>query len=82
MVAEGVEYLASLEVLRALGCDRVQGWHLGRPMPAGEFETLVGLASDHADDHPTRLVPTGVHGRQRVDRTKRGKHQRDGSRHR
>ena len=86
MVAEGVENLASLEVLRALGCDRVQGWHLGRPMPAGEFENLVGLATDHPDDHPddqpTRLVPTGVHGRQRVDRTKRGKHQRDGSRHR
>ncbi len=82
MVAEGVENLASLEVLRALGCDRVQGWHLGRPMPAGEFESLVGLTSDHPDDHPTRLVPTGVHGRQRVDRAKRGKHQRDGSRHR
>ena len=34
MGAEGVENLASLEVLRGLGCDRVQGWHPGRPMPA------------------------------------------------
>ena len=46
MVAEGVEDQATLELLRALGCDRVQGWHLGRPMPAGDFERLIGQSLD------------------------------------
>jgi diguanylate cyclase (GGDEF)-like protein len=42
MVAEGVEDAGTLFVLRELGCDRVQGWHLGRPMSASSFETLLG----------------------------------------
>ncbi len=42
MVAEGVEDEATLLVLRELGCDRVQGWHLGRPMDATAFGRLVG----------------------------------------
>ncbi|WP_369054489.1 putative bifunctional diguanylate cyclase/phosphodiesterase [Kineococcus terrestris] len=37
VVAEGVEDRATLEVLRALGCDVVQGWHTGRPVPGGEI---------------------------------------------
>jgi EAL domain-containing protein (putative c-di-GMP-specific phosphodiesterase class I) len=36
VVAEGVEDEATLERLRALGCDMVQGFHLSRPLPAGE----------------------------------------------
>ena len=55
MVAEGVEDEPTLEVLRALGCDRVQGWHLGRPMPAGDFEMLVGLSSDQPITSRTTL---------------------------
>jgi diguanylate cyclase (GGDEF)-like protein len=42
MVAEGVEDEATLATLRHLGCDRVQGWHLGRPMTATAFSRLVG----------------------------------------
>ena len=38
VVAEGVETAAQAEVLRALGCDQVQGYLLARPMPAAEFE--------------------------------------------
>jgi EAL domain-containing protein (putative c-di-GMP-specific phosphodiesterase class I) len=41
MVAEGVEDEGTLSVLRELGCDLVQGWHLGRPVPALEFTRLV-----------------------------------------
>ena len=40
MVAEGVENEQSLTVLCELGCDLVQGWHLGRPMSANAFESL------------------------------------------
>ncbi len=35
-VAEGVETEEQLELLRTLGCDLVQGYHLGVPLPAGE----------------------------------------------
>lgn len=32
-VAEGVETRAAMDYLSALGCDLIQGFHLGRPMP-------------------------------------------------
>jgi EAL domain-containing protein (putative c-di-GMP-specific phosphodiesterase class I) len=37
VVAEGVENQAILEQLDALGCDEAQGWHIGKPMPTGDF---------------------------------------------
>jgi diguanylate cyclase (GGDEF)-like protein len=36
-VAEGVENAAILVLLRELGCDEAQGFHLARPMPAAEM---------------------------------------------
>jgi diguanylate cyclase len=33
MVAEGVEDAKTWRLLRALGCDVVQGYHLSRPLP-------------------------------------------------
>ena len=41
MVAEGVEDERTLRILQDLGCDLVQGWHLGRPMPADRFGALL-----------------------------------------
>jgi EAL domain-containing protein (putative c-di-GMP-specific phosphodiesterase class I) len=41
MVAEGVEDEASLAVLADLGCDLVQGWHVGRPVPGSVVDTLL-----------------------------------------
>ncbi len=38
VVAEGIETLATLELLALLGCDRAQGYFTGRPVPALEFE--------------------------------------------
>lgn len=37
-VAEGVEDAATLELLRELGVDFVQGYHLGRPAPLAEVD--------------------------------------------
>ncbi|MGW4061636.1 sensor domain-containing protein [Amycolatopsis sp. NPDC004747] len=37
VIAEGVESAEQLELLRALGCDQAQGYHLGRPAPAAEL---------------------------------------------
>jgi EAL domain-containing protein (putative c-di-GMP-specific phosphodiesterase class I) len=41
VVAEGVETEGQLDELRALGCDRAQGYLLGRPMSADRLEDLV-----------------------------------------
>ncbi|MDO8105806.1 EAL domain-containing protein [Isoptericola sp. b441] len=40
-VAEGVETSEQLEALRALGCPRAQGFHLGRPMSAEDLGALL-----------------------------------------
>ncbi|QRP45605.1 EAL domain-containing protein [Amycolatopsis sp. FDAARGOS 1241] len=37
VVAEGVESAEELSLLRELGCDQAQGYHLGRPLPAAEL---------------------------------------------
>ncbi len=49
MVAEGVEDEHTLAILQDLGCDLVQGWHLGRPMPAESFDALVAVPTDEID---------------------------------
>jgi diguanylate cyclase (GGDEF)-like protein len=41
VTAEGVEDLPTLEALRALGCDRLQGFYLSPPLSASAFETWL-----------------------------------------
>ena len=41
VISEGVEETDQLEALRSIGCDYVQGFIWGRPMPAEEAEKLV-----------------------------------------
>lgn len=36
VVAEGVEDAATLEMLREIGCDEAQGYHIARPLPAAQ----------------------------------------------
>lgn len=43
-VAEGVETAAQAEYLLTHGCDQVQGFHFGRPLPVEEFELLLERA--------------------------------------
>jgi diguanylate cyclase len=55
VVAEGIEDEATWRRLRAVGCDAAQGYHLSRPLPAGEFETSateIGERSRVAADVP------------------------------
>ncbi|MGW6929887.1 sensor domain-containing protein [Lentzea sp. NPDC054927] len=37
VIAEGVEQVEQLEILRALGCDQAQGFLLGRPVPLADL---------------------------------------------
>jgi diguanylate cyclase (GGDEF)-like protein/PAS domain S-box-containing protein len=43
VAAEGVETARQLAMLRAIGCDVVQGYHVARPMP---FEALAALLAE------------------------------------
>ncbi len=59
VVAEGVEDEATLDALRGYGCDRAQGYLIGRPMPADALADLV-----RGWDGPGRVgAPAPVAGR-------------------
>jgi EAL domain-containing protein (putative c-di-GMP-specific phosphodiesterase class I) len=50
VVAEGVETADQLAKLREEGCDEVQGYYFGRPMPAHQFRQVL------AEDTPLALT--------------------------
>jgi diguanylate cyclase (GGDEF)-like protein len=57
LVAEGVETEEQRKFLVSQGCDRMQGFHLGRPMPAAEFvERLQSEDRDFADAQLRRAM--------------------------
>ena len=68
VVAEGIETEAAEGALRALGCDIVQGYRYGKPMPLAEFEawlvgrTRVPVVALPAHGAPEDLADTTVLG--------------------
>ena len=54
VVAEGVETQPQADLLRHLGCDEMQGYLLGRPMPAPE---LVTWLKNHLRTQQARRMP-------------------------
>ena len=55
VVAEGVETERQVELLRALGCDIVQGFHNGRPAPASDLPSLIAKIHGGVDGGATAL---------------------------
>ena len=51
-VAEGVETESEWRVLRELGCDGAQGWHIAGPMPAAQ--ATEWLLAHHGGTEPAR----------------------------
>ncbi len=49
--AEGVEIQDEIELVRSLGCSHIQGYVYGRPVPAAEVATALGIDG--------RAVPSG-----------------------
>lgn len=41
VIAEGVETEEQLDILRAHGCDQIQGFYFSKPIPAEDFQTLL-----------------------------------------
>ena len=55
VVAEGIENATIWGLLRALGCDEGQGYHMCRPLPADEMRTFAERWRDTAAP-PSRVV--------------------------
>lgn len=53
LVAEGVETEEQRKFLVSQGCDRMQGYHLGRPMPAADF--VERLQAEDREDADARM---------------------------
>lgn len=48
VVAEGVEDETTLALLRSLGCDLAQGYHMSRPLAVADFERWMAARARHA----------------------------------
>lgn len=57
ILAEGVETEEQLEFLKAEGCDHVQGYLIGKPMPA---DKISGWMSEFVARQPVRSVSPGL----------------------
>ena len=55
VVSEGVEQQAQIDTLKEIGCDYIQGFFWGKPMPAVEAEELV---VQNELEHPQKVLVT------------------------
>jgi EAL domain-containing protein (putative c-di-GMP-specific phosphodiesterase class I)/FixJ family two-component response regulator len=58
VVAEGVETASSMQWLKSVGCDIVQGYHIARPMPIDELIQWSEQWRAKVSSHASALAPT------------------------
>ena len=57
VVAEGVETAGQRQILQAEGCDHLQGYLLGKPMPAEQLRACPpGNDAGQAEDLPAAVI--------------------------
>ncbi|WP_181702819.1 putative bifunctional diguanylate cyclase/phosphodiesterase [Chthonobacter albigriseus] len=56
VLASGVESMSELAALTAIGCDVMQGWLLGQPMPAEEIMLFVGGERPNPSERRDEIV--------------------------
>ena len=61
VVAEGVENAKVWDLLRQLECDEAQGYHMGKPMPAGDFHAWASGWSAKQRPRPPMAPATLLH---------------------
>ncbi|WP_345815854.1 EAL domain-containing protein [Paraburkholderia sp. PREW-6R] len=54
-VAEGIETDTQLSLVKELGCDAVQGYFIGKPVPAVQIEPYAGARSGRLELEPAAL---------------------------
>ena len=47
VVAEGVETIEQLDILRDMGCDYIQGYYISKPLPPDDFERFMRVSREH-----------------------------------
>ncbi|MCH8814144.1 MAG: EAL domain-containing protein [Chloroflexi bacterium] len=62
VVAEGVETDEQLRFFRDRGCHRIQGFRLGKPMPADDFGRLLQDAKSLGDSRNGKVTTLSVNG--------------------
>lgn len=70
-IAEGVETREEVELLKAMGCNYIQGFYFAKPMPVESFETyMTDYEKNHPDMvHKKRELSRPLAGTQDSDRT-------------
>jgi EAL domain-containing protein (putative c-di-GMP-specific phosphodiesterase class I) len=63
VVAEGIEEEETLTFLRELECDVAQGYHIGRPLPAGQIQDWLSANTQLSDSGPAPGAGTPGRGR-------------------
>ena len=56
-IAEGVETMEELDLVRTLGCDIAQGYYFARPMPASDFVAWAGTWTEERLTRPEFMHP-------------------------
>ena len=60
VVAEGVEDQSAQDVLQALGCEFIQGYHIARPMPPADLTPmLIANKASNDEQHPA-ITPASL----------------------